>query len=1099
MPADRPSSMPPSAEDRGSDPEELEPTDAPRTPSETELRTFLIADIRGYTTYTREHGDEAAADLAARFAALVDEVVTARDGFLLELRGDEALVVFVSARKALRAAIDLQARFREAELPRGVGIGLDAGEAIPVGDGYRGTALNLAARLCAQAGPDEILASEAVIHLAAKMDGISYVDPRSLKLKGFEDSVRAVVVVPSDRAKGRRLASGNGSRGTDRRRYGLAGVAIVVVALIAGVLGGGLSAATDVRPPRRSRRRRPQPAPADRPPIDPLGGVGLPVLAFFDAELGHLNSTTPLKSPSNISFFSNGAFWSLGENPRAMNRFDPATHAIAQSIPIPALEARGFTIDANSIWVTDGAGPHILRIDQRSGVVTTFPLGANAGDTEPGSDVVVGGGSVWISRLGEAPEIVRLDPETGAVEARIPDVEAWTLNYGGDALWFATAGRVGRIDPATNGPSFEPVLLAPDASFGNVAFGAGDAWVADSSTGHVFRVDRSGRSSSLALPAGVGELASTDDMMWATNSKTGQLTGIDLVTGETDRTIDTGHATLSVAAGGGEIMVAVVPTMVESIAGLDGSVLNLATSGAPWTDPSPDPAMVWNSPARQALYLTCVGLLNYPDKPAPDGWTLEPEVAAAMPTVSPDGRTYTFTIRPGFMFSPPSNEPVTAETFRATIERALSPVLDDGSPGPAYFSDVVGAKAYRAGTADHVSGLVASGDRFAITLEAPAPDLLNRLALPFVCPVPARTPVLRSGLDPDPPVSGAGPYYLASAGRHSAITPRLIVLKKNPNYHGPRPRPFDNIAIQTQTATAISLGKVRSGELDATMLNGGEPISSGTGTIAAEWGPSSRNAAAGVQRWFGSAGLGMDYLMLNTSRPAFRDPAVRRAVSLALDRAALSGIWVTAPSAVLLPPSVPGSDAAAGGPAPAPDLDAARALLKGRTFKVTMMGWPTAWQCGPCRDFEVAVTGQLKAIGITVVVRHADDYPADALDAGSTVDLLNWGTGTDYPDPVAFLGGLRADPWIGKANLADLDRLQTVSGQARIDGAAALARRLVDEAIVLPHGYPVTPFFMSERIGCGFVQPALGSVDLLSLCVKPGAGGAPAPSPSANP
>ena len=647
--------------------------------------------------------------------------------------------------------------------------------------------------------------------------------------------------------------------------------------------------------------------------------------------------------------------------------------------------------------------------------------------------------------------------------------------------------------------SFEPVLLAPDASFGNVAFGAGDAWVADSSTGHVFRVDRSGRSSSLALPAGVGELASTDDMMWATNSKTGQLTGIDLVTGETDRTIDTGHATLSVAAGGGEIMVAVVPTMVESIAGLDGSVLNLATSGAPWTDPSPDPAMVWNSPARQALYLTCVGLLNYPDKPAPDGWTLEPEVAAAMPTVSPDGRTYTFTIRPGFMFSPPSNEPVTAETFRATIERALSPVLDDGSPGPAYFSDVVGAKAYRAGTADHVSGLVASGDRFAITLEAPAPDLLNRLALPFVCPVPARTPVLRSGLDPNPPVSGAGPYYLASAGRHSAITPRLIVLKKNPNYHGPRPRPFDNIAIQTQTAPAISIGKVRSGELDATMLNGGEPISSGTGTIAAEWGPGSRNASAGDQRWFGSAGLGMDYLMLNTSRRVFRDPAVRRAVSLALDRAALSGIWVTAPSAGLLPPSVPGSDAAAGGLTPAPDLDAARALLKGRTFKVTMMGWPTAWQCGPCRDFEVAVTGQLKAIGITVVVRHEDDYPGDALDAGSTVDLLNWGTGTDYPDPVAFLGGLRADPWIGKANLAELDRLQTVSGQARIDGAAALARRLVDEAIVLPHGYPVTPFFMSERIGCGFVQPALGSVDLLGLCVKPGAGGATAPSPSANP
>ena len=59
------------------------------------------------------------------------------------------------------------------------------------------------------------------------------------------------------------------------------------------------------------------------------------------------------------------------------------------------------------------------------------------------------------------------------------------------------------------------------------------------------------------------------------------------------------------------------------------------------------------------------------------------EVAAAMPRVSPDGRTYTFTIRPGYRFSPPvSGEQVTAETFRASIERALSPGLGADTPGP---------------------------------------------------------------------------------------------------------------------------------------------------------------------------------------------------------------------------------------------------------------------------------------------------------------------------------------------------------------------------------------------------------------------------------
>src|SRR3954452_19328766 len=82
----------------------------------SDVRTFLIADVRGYTRFTQTRGDEAAGELAARFAALVDDVVTERGGRLLELRGDEALVVFVSPRQAIRCALDLQARFVEETL-----------------------------------------------------------------------------------------------------------------------------------------------------------------------------------------------------------------------------------------------------------------------------------------------------------------------------------------------------------------------------------------------------------------------------------------------------------------------------------------------------------------------------------------------------------------------------------------------------------------------------------------------------------------------------------------------------------------------------------------------------------------------------------------------------------------------------------------------------------------------------------------------------------------------------------------------------------------------------------------------------------------------
>src|SRR5215218_10447546 len=72
------------------------------------IRTFLIADVRGYTTFTQTYGDEAAAELATAFAGIARTVVEGGGGELIELRGDEALAVFDSARNAIRTAIDLQ-------------------------------------------------------------------------------------------------------------------------------------------------------------------------------------------------------------------------------------------------------------------------------------------------------------------------------------------------------------------------------------------------------------------------------------------------------------------------------------------------------------------------------------------------------------------------------------------------------------------------------------------------------------------------------------------------------------------------------------------------------------------------------------------------------------------------------------------------------------------------------------------------------------------------------------------------------------------------------------------------------------------------------
>jgi DNA-binding NarL/FixJ family response regulator/class 3 adenylate cyclase len=177
------------------------------------VKTFLIADVRGFTRFTNRRGDEAAAELIVRFSELVQSVVADGAGTVVEFRGDEALAAFDSPRRAIKAATDLQARL-EAETfgePRGVplpvGIGLDVGEAIAVNHGYRGNALNIAARLCGLAGPGEVLASAEIVHRAGRVEGVSYEEKGSMRFKNVDEPLRVIRIVPEGRDPAERFAS----------------------------------------------------------------------------------------------------------------------------------------------------------------------------------------------------------------------------------------------------------------------------------------------------------------------------------------------------------------------------------------------------------------------------------------------------------------------------------------------------------------------------------------------------------------------------------------------------------------------------------------------------------------------------------------------------------------------------------------------------------------------------------------------------------------------------------------------------------------------------------------------------------------------------
>src|SRR5205814_207021 len=174
------------------------------------------------------------------------------------------------------------------------------------------------------------------------------------------------------------------------------------------------------------------------------------------------------------------------------------------------------------------------------------------------------------------------------------------------------------------------------------------------------------------------------------------------------------------------------------------------------------------------------------------------------------------------------------------------------------------------------------------TLVRPAGDFLTRLSLPVFCPVPLSTPLLpRRTLMPIP---STGPYYMA------AVEPHRLVLLRNPNYDGARPRRAERIVFTDGTPSTSAVRLVARGKLDYLPpdLSGG-PLEPG-GEVDRAYGAHSPAARAGRQRFFLHDRPLLDTIVFNTRRPLFADARRRRAAGFALDRASVARAYVDAPA-----------------------------------------------------------------------------------------------------------------------------------------------------------------------------------------------------------
>ena len=155
--------------------------------------TILFTDVEGSTALTQRLGDAKAREVLRAHERIVREALQSHSGSEIKHTGDGIMASFPSATWAVESAIAMQKAFAEynetADEPISMCIGLNAGEPIAEEKDLFGTAVNLAARIAAQAAGGEILASDVVRQLVAGK-GFLFADRGQVALRGFEDPVR---------------------------------------------------------------------------------------------------------------------------------------------------------------------------------------------------------------------------------------------------------------------------------------------------------------------------------------------------------------------------------------------------------------------------------------------------------------------------------------------------------------------------------------------------------------------------------------------------------------------------------------------------------------------------------------------------------------------------------------------------------------------------------------------------------------------------------------------------------------------------------------------------------------------------------------------
>ncbi|MFT9366887.1 MAG: ABC transporter substrate-binding protein [Gluconobacter sp.] len=418
-----------------------------------------------------------------------------------------------------------------------------------------------------------------------------------------------------------------------------------------------------------------------------------------------------------------------------------------------------------------------------------------------------------------------------------------------------------------------------------------------------------------------------------------------------------------------------------------GGTLHLTADGPGGTL---DPQINYGTQYMQVFLNMYDPLLTFRLARGTAGLEVVPDLADAMPVISPDGLTWRLHLRSGLHFS--DGSPVRVEDVVASFRR----IYRAGGPtAGSFYGGIEGAADCLAKpdrcTLPGVEGYPKTGE-IVFHLTKPDGEFLYKLAFPHAVILPATTPAHDMG---GTTIPGTGPYRITQYDPGHGM-----VLERNPYFHIWNPQAqtdgfVDRIEYDFGLSDEAQVTAVEQGRYDW-MLDAkpGDRL----GELGAKY-----TAQVHIEPL-----LGLYYLAMNTHEKPFTDARVRQAVSMAVNRHAMTilfgGSAISVPLCQMVPHGIPGADLGLDCPQ---DVERARRLIREAGVEgasVTLVVPNRAMELG----MGTYLRNALQAVGLNAQLRPITAGLAESYEQNTAnhvqIALSYWFA--DYPSASTFLDDL---------------------------------------------------------------------------------------------